>query len=152
MGNICRSPTAEGVFRQLLQQNNLLHCFSVDSAGTHDYHIGRRPDSRAIAAAANRGIQLDQLRARQVAQDDFKRFDFILAADLENREILEQLQPSRSKAHIGLIMDFAEKHTGMQVPDPYYGGSRGFEQVLDMLHDASGGLLRHIKENQLHTP
>jgi protein-tyrosine phosphatase len=148
MGNICRSPTAEGVFRHALAQHGLDFILEIDSAGTHDYHIGEPPDRRASAAAQSRGIDLTALRARQVAEHDFARFDLILAMDEQN---LEELQRRASPAHrdrIKLIMDYAPAAARRIVPDPYYGGPLGFEEVLDLLEQAAEGLIQELTKRR----
>lgn len=146
MGNICRSPTAEGVFRQAAEAAGLLGQLHVDSAGTHDYHVGRPPDSRAQAAASGRGYDLSGLRGRQVSRRDFEEFDYILAMDHDNLRDLERVCPRERRAKLSLFLDFSARYRGMEVPDPYYGGARGFEQVLDMVEDAALGLLERVRE------
>lgn len=147
MGNICRSPTAEGVFRQLVASRAPGLDFEIDSAGTHDYHVGEPPDARAIAAAARRGIDLRPLRARRVADEDFERFDLIVAMDRLNRETLRERSPAALQERIRLFMEFAAGQRGIEdVPDPYYGGPLGFEQVLDLAEEAAKGLLEHVLE------
>jgi protein-tyrosine phosphatase len=145
MGNICRSPTAEGVFRHALQ----LHgdkSIEIDSAGTHAYHTGEPPDRRAIAAAQRRGIDLSGLRARQVADEDFARFDLILAMDRDNLDLLQRRAPAHSQERIKLVMEFAPDAYTREVPDPYYGGAKGFEEVLVLLEKAAQGLLRELRK------
>jgi protein-tyrosine phosphatase len=144
MGNICRSPTAEGVFRQALQAHG--GSIEIDSAGTHDYHVGEPPDRRAIAAAQRRGIDLSGLRARQVTDEDFARFDLILAMDGDNFDLLQRRAPAQYQARIKLVMEFAPDAYSREVPDPYYGGAKGFEEVLDLLEKAAQGLLRELQE------
>jgi protein-tyrosine phosphatase len=146
MGNICRSPTAEGVFRRIAAQLNADLDFEIDSAGTHDYHVGESPDKRAIAAAKQRGIDLSGLRARTIEPDDFERFDLILAMDRENLSSLQRRAPASAIERIKLVMDFAPDAYTREVPDPYYGGARGFEEVLDLLEQASHGLLAELIE------
>ena len=143
MGNICRSPTAHGVMRKLLLEQGLEDRISVDSAGTHAYHVGEAPDPRSQEAAAARSIDLSDLRARAVEPNDFQSYDLIVAMDKQNLELLEKLRPAGSPAELRLMLSFAEGYGG-EVPDPYYGGADGFEQVLDMLEEASRGLLRHL--------
>lgn len=146
MGNICRSPTAEGVFRNLLaEQGERIRVVEVDSAGTHDYHTGDPPDRRAIAAARRRGVDLTDLRARTVIDKDFERFDLILAMDRENLDMLQRRAPAVYRERIRLVMDFAPDAYAREVPDPYYGGANGFEEVLDLLELASHGLLRELR-------
>ena len=148
MGNICRSPTAEGVFRHLLEQQGMTGQVMTDSAGTHDYHIGAPPDLRAQAAAARRGYDLSTLRARQVTPADFERFDYVLAMDEANLRELLPLCPDASRDRLRLFLEFAEEVERRDVPDPYYGGEQGFEDVLDLVENATRGLLAHIKNNK----
>jgi len=143
MGNICRSPTAEGLFKHIAASCAGLQ-FEVDSAGTHDYHVGEAPDKRAIAAARQRGIDLTGLRARLVEPGDFERFDLILAMDRENLSILQQRAPAHARERIKLVLDFAPDAHTREVPDPYYGGPKGFEEVLDLLEQASQGLMAQL--------
>ena len=147
MGNICRSPTAEGVVRRLLAERAPDLRVQLDSAGTHGYHVGDPPDARAIEAAGRRGIDLSDLRARRVQREDFARFDLILAMDHENLSRLRELQPPQSNAQLRLLLDFATDARLEEVPDPYYGGVAGFEQVLDLLQDAAEGLLRALRSD-----
>jgi len=144
MGNICRSPTAEGVMRKLLIENDLESRFILDSAGTHAYHVGARPDERAIAAAASRGIDIGSQRARKIEAGDFDRFDYILAMDADNLERLHAKQPEGSRASVGLLLDYSREDPGGAVPDPYYGGAAGFERVLDLLEEANQALLERL--------
>ncbi|MGB5705341.1 MAG: low molecular weight protein-tyrosine-phosphatase [Arenicellales bacterium] len=144
LGNICRSPTAEGVFRQFLSKRNLLEQFEVDSAGTGNWHIGSPPDKRAQLAASTRGIDISSLRARQISDADIHRFDYIIAMDHSNQRELVALA-GQARAHkIRLLLEFTEIIGLDEVPDPYYGGDRGFDQVLDMIEEASEGLITHI--------
>ena len=145
MGNICRSPTAEGVFRHMVQALALDSEIVTDSAGTHDYHVGDAPDRRAQQAAARRGYELGDLRGRQVCVEDFSRFDYILAMDNHNLAILERLCPPEHKHKLRLLLEFSQNFKEREVPDPYYGGSQGFENVLDMAEDAAQGLLEEIR-------
>ena len=149
MGNICRSPTAEAVFRHCVEKAGLAQHIHIDSAGTHDYHIGDAPDPRTRLAAQQRGYDMSQLRGRQVEAEDFARFDYVLAMDEANLAILQRLRPRDAQSYLGLFLEFAERHTEREVPDPYYGGAQGFERVLDMVEDAAGGLLRHIRRQHL---
>ena len=144
MGNICRSPTAAGVFRRA-QSESGSHAIQVDSAGTHEYHVGDPPDRRAIAAAKKRGIDLSGLRARAVCDDDFAQFDLVLAMDRDNLDSLQRRAPSQYQERIRLVMDFAPQAYTREVPDPYYGGAEGFEAVLDLLEQASQGILRELR-------
>jgi protein-tyrosine phosphatase len=144
MGNICRSPTAEGVTRALAERQGLAHGFEFDSAGTHGYHIGKAPDARASATAAGRGYDLSSLRARQVNDYDFVRFDRILAMDRDNLDLLLQACPEEHRGKLGLFLEYAGSFDEEEVPDPYYGGQEGFERVLDMVEDAASGLLARM--------
>jgi protein-tyrosine phosphatase len=149
MGNICRSPTALGVFQRLVEQTGLSRQIEVDSAGTHAYHIGNAPDPRAQAAALRRGIDLSLQRARRIEAADFKRFDYLLAMDTENLKALRALCPPQYAHKLGLFMEYAPELRMQEVPDPYYGGGSGFEQVLDLVEAASEGLLRHLRQQML---
>jgi len=144
MGNICRSPTAEGVFRRLVQERAPHLPLEIDSAGTHDYHVGEPPDSRAVAAAARRGVDLRGLRARQVSDADFERFDLIVAMDRLNQATLVERAPVEVHERIRLFMEFATASDLADVPDPYYGGPIGFERVLDLAEEAATGLLDEV--------
>lgn len=144
MGNICRSPTAEGVFRELVRERAPELDVEIDSAGTHDYHVGDPPDSRAIEAARRRGIDLSRQRARMVETRDFERFDLIVAMDRLNREILLDRSPEAYRERIRLLTEFAPASDVEDVPDPYYGGAVGFERVLDLVEEAATGLLDEI--------
>jgi protein-tyrosine phosphatase len=146
MGNICRSPTAEGVFRRLAAERAPGMEIEVDSAGTHDYHVGDPPDPRSIAAAARRGVDLRRLRARAVCDEDFERFDLIIAMDRQNREALLDRSPDPFRERIRLFMEFAGDPEIADVPDPYYGGAPGFERVLDLAEEAAAGLLDELLE------
>ena len=146
MGNICRSPTAEAVFHRYVENAGLTENILIDSAGTHDYHIGDAPDARTQRAAKLRGYDMSKLRGRQVEVADFGRFDYVLAMDEANLSILRRLRPHDTQSHLGLFLEYAEHHTEREVPDPYYGGSDGFERVLDMVEDAANGLLQHIRQ------
>jgi protein-tyrosine phosphatase len=145
MGNICRSPTAEAVFRRYVEAEGLADVISIDSAGTHDYHIGEPPDSRTQRVAQQRGYDMSGLRGRQAESGDFARFDYVLAMDEANLAILKSLRPRDAQSHLGLFLAFAEQHKEREVPDPYFGGADGFEHVLDLVEDASRGLLKHIR-------
>jgi protein-tyrosine phosphatase len=147
LGNICRSPTAEGVFRDRARRAGLLPRLEVDSAGTGAWHLGEPPDKRAIVHAAKRGYDLTPLRARQVSVEDFQRFNWILAMDQSNLRELEALQPRSHAGYLGLFLDLAP-HVGLrEVPDPYYGGAAGFERVLDLVEAASDALLAKLRGN-----
>ena len=144
LGNICRSPTAHGVFEALVKQRGLEHAIQIDSCGTGDWHIGHAPDRRATAEAAKRGYDLSHLRARQVQVRDFADFDYILAMDNQNLADLKAMCPADFSGHLGLFQPFDPQAALQEVPDPYYGGDEGFTQVLDMVEAASEGLLREI--------
>ena len=146
MGNICRSPTAEGVFRQKVEQNNLQNQISIDSAGTHAYHVGNSPDKRAQEAALKRDIDLSNQHARRVHADDFSEFDYIIAMDESNMEDLLAICPVDYEDRLHLLLAFSDSEQS-EVPDPYYGQGRGFEIVLNLVEDASEGLLKHIRKN-----
>jgi low molecular weight protein-tyrosine phosphatase len=143
-GNICRSPTAHGVFLHMVRTAGLAAQLRVDSAGTHDYHVGEPPDARAQAHARRRGYDLSALRARQVTPRDFVGFERILAMDRGHLAILRRQAPA-GYAGLGLFMDYARPSPGPDVPDPYYGGEAGFERVLDMIELAARGLLRSLE-------
>ncbi|MBB1487485.1 low molecular weight phosphotyrosine protein phosphatase [Oceanospirillum sp. D5] len=145
LGNICRSPTADGVFRGLVARAGLDEQILVDSAGTGAGHAGNPPDSRSQAAAAERGYDLSKLRARQVTEDDFHRFDLILAMDQANYNGLMNLQPVNSKAHLDMFLSCAPELGVREVPDPYYGGDDGFELVLDLVEAAGEKLLDSLR-------
>jgi protein-tyrosine phosphatase len=144
LGNICRSPTAEGVFRRYVEQAGLGDEIEIDSAGTGDYHLGEPPDERAQDAASRRGYDLSSLRARQVTRRDFETFDYLLAMDEENARSLKRLAPHEHAHKVKLFTDFGT-NGARYVPDPYSGGAQGFEHVLDLVEDAARGLLRHIE-------
>jgi protein-tyrosine phosphatase len=146
LGNICRSPTADGIFRELVKRKKLDQKITVDSAGTGDWHIGKAPDARTIAAARKRGYDLSVLRARQVSSVDFDEFDYVLAMDDNNLRDLHRLKPVSFAGHLGLFLDFGSHQSHREVPDPYYGGSDGFELVLDLVEEAAEGLLTHIRQ------
>ncbi len=140
MGNICRSPTAEGVFRQLVSDKNTADRFEIDSAGTIAYHQGEPSDSRASQAAKNRGIDLSYIRARKVIPSDYEHFDYVLAMDNENYRNLMAECPTEHHHKVQYFLDYAIQFDEQNVPDPYYGGANGFEHVLDLIEDASLGL------------
>lgn len=145
LGNICRSPTAEGVFRRLLLEHGLAERVDVASAGTHAYHVGEPPDPRAQRAAARRGVDLSTKRGRQTAASDFHEYDYVLAMDRENYEHLTAKCPVVLRHKIRLFMEFAPGYGEPDVPDPYFGGTAGFDRVLDMIEDAASGLLAEIQ-------
>lgn len=150
LGNICRSPTAEGVFlSKLAEHADLAALLDVDSAGTAAYHVGNPPDSRSRAIAARRGYDLSALRARAVEREDFARYRYILAMDHRNLDNLAAIKPSGFDGHLGMFLDFAGMD-GAEVPDPYYtSGDRGFEEVLDLIESASDGLIAHLRRELL---
>jgi protein-tyrosine phosphatase len=143
MGNICRSPTAEGVFRYHVEAAGLGEHIEIDSAGTHAYHAGEPADRRAREAAKRRGMSLDGIRARRVTTEDFQRFDFIIAMDEDNLVLLEDEAPPEHRHKLRLFLEFADVDE-REVPDPYYGGPAGFERVLDLVENASRGLLETL--------
>ena len=145
MGNICRSPTAEGVFSHVVTQAGLKDVIEIDSAGTIGYHIGNPPDSRATAAADLRGINLSNQRSRIVEQSDFEYFDYIIAMDYDNESELNNRCPEEHKEKIQLFLEYASNTSVKEVPDPYYGSGNGFETVLNLIEDASEGFLQHLK-------
>ena len=149
MGNICRSPTAEGVFRHKVVRAGMENQIHIDSAGTIAYHEGHPPDARAQEAAERRGIDLSSQRARKVSSSDFEKFDFVIAMDSDNHYQLEAICPAGYEDRLHMFLKFARNSRQIDVPDPYYGGSRGFETVLDLIEDASEGLLLHLKDNKL---
>lgn len=144
LGNICRSPTAAGVMQHLLERHGLSTLVSVDSAGTAAYHAGEPPDRRSAAAARRRGIELPG-RARQFRAEDFQRFDYVLALDADNHRHLQRLAPAEASSKLHLLRDFdPEAPPGSSVPDPYYGGDAGFEEVLDLCATACEGLIAEL--------
>lgn len=146
MGNICRSPTAEVVARRFIKDNDLGAKVKIDSAGTHGYHVGESPDGRTQRAAALRGYDLSQLRARKVAPQDLDYFDLILAMDKNNLDNLRRMATPEQLTKVGLFMDFAKNFDDDEVPDPYYGLGHGFDLVLDMVEDAAQGLVNSLKD------
>jgi protein-tyrosine phosphatase len=144
LGNICRSPTAEAVFQHLIEAKGLQELVSVDSAGTGSWHIGESPDDRTQDAALVRGIDMSKQRARQVSSNDFLQFDYLLAMDRQNLDSLVRMQPQEHDAIVDLFMNFSIRGVGEEVPDPYYGGVNGFNIVLDMIEEASHGLITSI--------
>lgn len=144
MGNICRSPTAHGVFRHLVEQAGLGHRIEIDSAGTHAYHAGEPPDERAQETALARGIDIGDLRARRAAPEDFLYYDYILVMDQDNYHSLSRICPPGQERKIALFLDYAPELRVREVPDPYYGGQRGFDQVFDLVESAARGLLDAI--------
>lgn len=145
MGNICRSPTAEGVLRRLIEQNGLSSLIEVESAGTHGYHVGECPDRRAQQAALKRGYDLSALRARKVTREDFEKFDLVLAMDRENLANLLEICPPSERLKVRLFLSYAEEVDVDEVPDPYYGGPAGFERVLDLVERAALGVIKALR-------
>ena len=146
MGNICRSPTAEGVFRRKVSDAGLEDTIHIDSAGTIAYHVGHPPDPRAQEAAMKRGFDLSAQRARKVTSNDFEAFDYVIAMDRDNHYELEVICPPGYENRLHMFLKFAQNSNAIDVPDPYYGGSGGFETVLDLVEDAAEGLLQHLKK------
>ena len=146
LGNICRSPTAEGVFTALINREGLTDLVSVDSAGTGDWHVGDQPDRRAQAAAKARGYDLSMQRARQIKEMDFWDFDYVIAMDSQNHSDLSMMAPTNAQDRIRMFLSFAPKEGVTDVPDPYYGGANGFDHVLDLVEAASLGLLQEIRK------
>jgi protein-tyrosine phosphatase len=149
MGNICRSPTAEGVMRHKLHEAGLAEAVRVDSAGTHAWHAGSPPDHRSVVHAARRGYDLRSLRARGVVDADFGHFDMILAMDWDNLALLEERCPAPLRSKLGRLTEHCRRHDSAVVPDPYAGGPQGFEDVLDLVEDACEGLIRFVQSSTL---
>lgn len=149
MGNICRSPTAHGVMRQLLQSQGLQARISVDSCGTHGYHVGDAPDPRSQQHALRRGYDLSDLRARQVCAADFDQADLILAMDGQNMALLRERCPAEHQHKLQMLTDYCQSLQASAVPDPYYGGASGFDQVLDLVEDACAGVLAQLQHKRL---
>ena len=143
LGNICRSPTAHGLFRERVRSSSLSELVEIDSAGTGDWHIGRPPDPRAQDAALEHGFDISDLRARTVTSEDFERFDMILAMDQSNLSNLQSLAPSSFSGHLGLFLDFIDESI-REVPDPYYGGPEGFDAVIDLVGKTCDNLIEHL--------
>lgn len=146
MGNICRSPTAEGVFRAQAIAAGLEATVFIDSAGTHAYHVGAEPDARSQLFAAKRGYDLSQQRARQVNANDFVEFDYLLAMDKDNLALLQAACPREHRHKLALFMHYASHSFAEEVPDPYHGGARGFDTVLDYIEDAAQGLIEELRK------
>jgi len=146
MGNICRSPSAEGVFRHVVNEAGLADAVHIDSAGTHAYHVGEAPDARAQAAARKRGYDISGQRARQICQDDFREYDWILAMDWDNLAALQQICPKQYHHKLMLLMRFANEFEEAIIPDPYYGGVDGFSRALDYIEDACQGVLEVVRK------
>ena len=147
LGNICRSPTAHGVFQGMVHSAGFADVIEVDSAGTGDWHIGHSPDQRTAQVAAAKGYDLSQLQARLVTSEDFDSFDYVIAMDGANLKDLKHMQPADYTGHLGLFLDFSVQTAYSEVPDPYYGGEDGFELVFNLVEEASRGLLQHIQAN-----
>ncbi len=152
MGNICRSPTAEAVFRKMVEESPLTAKMHIDSAGTVGAHAGAKPDPRAIEIGKARGYQLEKLRARQVTSADFSRFDLVIAMDSQNVQHLKAICPPTETHKIGLLMSFAPDAGSSEVPDPYYGGAADFEHALSLIERGCRGLLRRITHPHVAPP
>ena len=137
---------AEGVFRKLIEREGLMAVVEIDSAGTHAYHVGERPDGRAQVAAAKRGADISRLRGRRASTEDIRRFDYVLAMDQENYKNLLTVCPAGMEQKIRLFLEFAPNRTEKEVPDPYFGSHSGFDQVLDMIEEAAAGLVTHLRQ------
>ena len=148
LGNICRSPMAEGVFRRVAAEQGVLDLFEIDSAGLGDWHIGQAPDTRAQAAALNRGMDISGQSARQITPGDYDRFDLLLAMDGSNYAELAQLAPRSARHKVRRFLDFAPHLPTQDVPDPFYGGSEGFDHALDLIEDAARGLLAELLNDE----
>lgn len=144
MGNICRSPTAHGVFQALVEEQNLSHAIGVDSAGTHSYHIGNPPDLRSQATALENGVDLAGLRGRKLVPQDLIDFNYVIGMDKDNITEIMAIKPDEFTAQVSLMLEYSDKYEQIEVPDPYFGNG-GFDLVFDMISDASAGLLRHIR-------
>ena len=149
MGNICRSPSAEGFFRKRLKDSGLEGLIDTDSAGTHSYHIGHTPDDRAVTEATKSGVDIANLRARKIRQEDFHSFDLIVAMDHNNFDGINHVQPSGSRARVVLMMDYANDQGFDEVPDPYYGTQKDFTLMCKLLDKATQGLLAHVETEVL---
>ena len=149
MGNICRSPTAHGVMRELVQSRGLQARISVDSCGTHAYHVGDAPDPRSQQHALRRGYDLSDLRARQVCAADFGQADLILAMDAQNMALLRERCPAKHQHKLQMLTDYCQSLQANAVPDPYYGGASGFDQVLDLVEDSCAGVLAQLQHKRL---
>ncbi len=147
MGNICRSPTAEGVFSSLVESEHCAESFVIDSAGTHAYHVGEAPDLRAQKAASERGVDLSAIKARKVVMADFEDYDYLLAMDQDNYQILKDACPEDHLHKLKYFLQYAPHVDTLEVPDPYYGGKYGFERVLNMVEEASVGFLDSLKQS-----
>lgn len=149
LGNICRSPTAEGIFRDLVEKKGLSNQIKTDSAGTGDWHVGKEADKRATAAALTRGVDLSDLRARQTKPKDFMEFDYVLAMDRNNYADLQNICVPGYEDRLHMFLSFDPDSPEEEVPDPYYGGPAGFDYVLDLVEQASEGLLKDIEKDYL---
>lgn len=147
MGNICRSPSAEGVFRDKISEAGLGDKIHIDSAGTHAYHVGNPPDPRSQATAIKRNYDLSKQRARKVKVSDFDEFNYVIAMDRSNEEDLQAICPPGLEDKIHLFLTFSNNNSINEVPDPYYGGGNGFETVLDLIEDAADGLIVHLQKH-----
>jgi len=145
LGNICRSPTAEGVFRAALNRAGIANRIRIDSAGLGDWHVNAPPDARAVEAAKRRGYDLSALRGRKVSKEDFTRFDWILCMDESNLKVLSEMKPDDFAGHLGLLLDFAPEQGLREVPDPYFGGPEGFDRVLDLIEASAAGLVARLQ-------
>ena len=150
MGNICRSPTAHGVFRHRVKEAGLDAIVHISSGGTHNYHPGKPPDHRSQHTAAQRGYDLSDLRARQITELDFIRHDLLLAMDWDNLALAEHACPPAMQHKLRRLTEFCQLYDAAVVPDPYYGGEEGFTQVLDLIEDACNGLLDHVRRRLQH--
>jgi protein-tyrosine phosphatase len=146
MGNICRSPTAHGVFRHKVKEQGLQSWITVDSAGTHNFHPNSPPDKRSQAHASKRGYDLADLRARQIQDEDFETHDLILVMDWDNLALVQEQCPPQYQKKVRRLTEFCQQHEDTVVPDPYYGGASGFDDVLDLVEDACDGLIQHLKQ------
>lgn len=147
MGNICRSPTAHGVMQHKVDGRELNHLIEIDSAGTHAYHVGEQSDERSRALAASKGVDMEYIRARKIADSDYHEFDYILAMDTDNLALIEHHAPPKHRANLALFLDFAGRDGRVSrntVPDPYYGGDSGFEEVFELVDCGCDSLLKHI--------
>lgn len=150
MGNICRSPTAHALMEQIVDEHDLSDRIVIESSGTHAYHVGEQPDKRAQATASSRGLAMSHLRAQKIAINDYDRFDWIVAMDDDNLTLIEYYAPDNHDANCCLLMNFSSNHYQGQnfVPDPYYGGDKGFDDVFDMVEDACRGFLKHVIDSE----
>ncbi len=149
LGNICRSPSAEGVFRSAVQRAGLETRVQIDSAGTGAWHVGKAPDPRAQNSALSRGFDISSLRARKVHISDFESFDLVIAMDEDNLFDLRALSPPEHHDKITLLLSHGRERTDLNVPDPYYGGDEGFDYMMDLIEEAAAGLLQHVKDHHL---